>query len=197
MAFEYAIALTGSIATGKSTVATMLSSLGFDVIDADDIAHNVLHEQHKVIAKIFGEELVENKKVDRKALGLIVFSDKKKRKQLEALLHPLIFNEIKKYSIEKDKEKKIYFIDIPLFFETKNYPIEKSLVVYASKEKQLERLMRRNGYNEQEALSRMNAQISIEEKRKWATYVVDNSKDLASVKKEVLKTKEQIVKDFL
>ncbi len=134
-------------------------------------------------------------KVDRKALGSIIFTDSNKRKELEALLHPLIYDEIERLSIEQDKLGKPYFIDIPLFFEGGRYPIEKSLVVYATKEQQLERLMNREGYTKEEALSRINTQIPVEEKRKRASYVIDNSGTLTQLKQECERVKEEILND--
>ena len=196
MAFKYAIALTGSIATGKSTVAKFFSLFGFTIIDADSVSHVVLDEQHKEIEKMFGQGLSQNGKVDRKALGAIVFADKRKRKKLEALLHPLIFNEIKQRSIKEDKFYKPYFVDIPLFFENERYPIGKSLVVYSPKEEQLKRLMLRDGYNEKEAISRIKTQLDVEDKRKRATYVIDNSGDLNQLKHECERVKDMILGDF-
>lgn len=195
MAFKYAIVLTGSIATGKSSTVKLLEASGFHIIDADKIAHKILDEQHEAIAEKFGETLVHEGKVDRKALGAIVFSDHKKRKELEALLHPLIYDEIERLSIEQDRLGKPYFIDIPLFFENKRYPIEKSLVVYTTEEKQLERLMQREGYTKEEALNRIKAQIPVEEKRKLATYVIDNSGTLTQLEKECERVKEEILHD--
>ncbi len=195
MAFKYAVVLTGSIGTGKSTVSKFLSSFGFHIIDADKIAHQILDEQQQSIADMFGESLVREGKVDRKALGAIVFSDSSKRKKLEALLHPLIYNEIERLSAQQDTLEKPYLIDIPLFFEGGRYPIEKSLVVYATKEQQLERLMHRDGYNEDEALDRINTQIPVEEKRKRASYVIDNSGTLTQLQKECERVKEEILND--
>ena len=195
MAFKYAIVLTGSISTGKSTVSKLFSSLGFHIIDADQIAHQVLDEQNQAIAEMFGKALIHQGKVDRKALGAIVFVDSDKRKKLEALLHPLIYNEIERLSAQQDKLGKPYFIDIPLFFEGGRYPIEKSLVVYATKEQQLERLMNREGYTKEEALNRINTQIPVEEKRKRASYVIDNSGTLTQLEKECERVKEEILND--
>ena len=195
MAFEHAIVLTGSISTGKSTTVKLLKAAGFHIIDADTIAHQILDEQHQAIAEMFGSAFVSEGKVDRKSLGAVVFSDEGKRKQLEALLHPLIYDEIKRLSIEEDNLGKPYFIDIPLFFETKRYPIERSLVVYATKEQQLERLINREGYSEEEALKRINTQISIEEKRKLATYVIDNSGTLTQLGQECERVKKEILND--
>jgi len=156
VAFEYAVALTGGIATGKSTVAKFFSFFGFTVIDADNIAHEVLDQQYKAVGKLFGDEVIKNKKVKRKKLGKIVFKDEKKRKELEALVHPLIYEEIERLSEAEDRLVKPYLIDIPLFFETKRYPIEKSLLVYTDKKTQIKRLMHREGYSKKEAKRRID-----------------------------------------
>ena len=193
MAFKYAVALTGSIATGKSTVSKMLTASGFHIIDADQIAHKILDEQYLAIADMFGETLVVGEQVDRKALGTIVFADSAKRKQLEDLLHPLIYDEIERLSMQQDLLRKPYFIDIPLFFEGERYPIEKSLVVYTPPAQQLERLMSRDGYTEEEALDRIKTQNPVEEKRKRARYVIDNSGTLTQLKQECERVKEEIL----
>lgn len=195
MAFKYAIALTGGIATGKSSAAAMLSSLGFHIIDADKIAHQILDEQQQAITDNFGKKFVVQGKVDRKSLGAVVFTDSTKRKKLEELLHPLIYKEIKRLSEQADALQKSYFVDIPLFFESERYSMAKSLVVYASKEQQLNRLMSRDGHNEEEALARIHTQISIEEKRKRASYVIDNSGTLAQLQKECERVKEEMLHD--
>jgi dephospho-CoA kinase len=197
MLFGYAIALTGSISTGKSSAVELLKQRGFHIIDADSIAHQVLDEQYQVIAKEFGEEFVKNKKVDRKSLGSIIFADKKKRKILEELLHPLIYAKITEKAVLLDKRAEPYIVDIPLFFEGGRYAIENVIVVYATKEQQLKRLMQREGYSEEEALLRIEAQIDIEEKRKNATYVIDNSGDLKQLQYETERIREEILGDFL
>lgn len=193
MAFKYAVVLTGSIATGKSTVSKMLTASGFHIIDADQIAHKILEEQQQAVADMFGESLIESARVNRKALGAIVFTDSAKRKQLEDLLHPLIYDEIERLSTQQDLLKKPYFIDIPLFFEGERYPIERSLVIYATETQQLERLMLREGYSQEEALGRIRTQIPVEEKRKRARYVIDNSGTLTQLKQECERVKEEIL----
>lgn len=197
MAFQYAIALTGGIATGKSSATAILSLYGFRFIDADKIAHQILDEQHRAVAEMFGKDLIFGSKVDRKRLGSIIFSDPIKRKMLESLLHPLIYQEIERQSYREDQFKKPYIIDIPLFFEGGRYPVEKSLVVYAAREQQLQRLMQREGYNQMEAICRIDSQMDIEQKRDRATYVIDNSGDLRRLQQECERVKEAILKDFL
>lgn len=193
MAFEYAVALTGGIATGKSTVAKFFSFFGFTVIDADNIAHEVLDQQYKAVGKLFGDEVIKNKKVKRKKLGKIVFKDEEKRKELEALVHPLIYEEIERLSEAEDRLAKPYLIDIPLFFETKRYPIEKSLLVYADKKTQIKRLMHREGYSKKEAKRRIDSQLDIEKKRKKSDYIIDNMDDLNHLKNECERVKEIIL----
>jgi len=196
MAFRYAIVLTGSIATGKSSTAGILKKMGFEIIDADSIAHVILNEQHQQVSEIFGEGIVQKGIVNRKALGAIVFSDKEKRKNLEQLLHPLIYKHIKVLSEKLDNKEVPYFIDIPLFFETNRYPIEKSLVVYTPLKIQLKRLMQRDKTQNVDAQKRIDTQISIEEKVKRASYVIDNSGTLAELERECLRVKEEILGDF-
>jgi len=191
--FEYAVALTGGIATGKSTVIELFVQSGFRIIDADKIAHEILDEKSAVIATHFGEALVVNGKVDRKALGDLVFSDQEKRKILESLLHPLIFERIKEASAKLDKRAEPYIVDIPLYYEGGRYAIDKVIVVYAQGEQQLARLMERDGYSKKEALSRIEAQLDIEEKRINASYVIDNSGNLNQLEFETQRVKDEII----
>jgi len=196
MAFEYAVVLTGGIATGKSTATTILSLLGFRFIDADTIAHAVLDAQHAAVAERFGAELVTEGKVDRKALGAMIFADPQKRRELEALLHPLIEEAIRAQAQKQDALGKPYLIDIPLFFERGAYPIERSVVVFAPAQTQLKRLMDREGFSEAEALQRIEAQMDIEAKRAQATWVIDNTGDLAHLQAECERVKGLILQDF-
>jgi dephospho-CoA kinase len=197
MLFKYAIALTGSISTGKSTAVNILKQTGFHVIDADSISHQILDEQHQNIAEMFGKVFVKEGSVDRKALGNIVFEDPEARRRLEALLHPLIYERIVEKATKMDKRAVPYIVDIPLFFEGGRYAIENVIVVYATKEQQLNRLMEREGYSEEEALSRIDAQIDIEEKRQSASYVIDNSGNLKQLQYETERIREEILGDFL
>jgi len=184
MAYEYAIALTGGIASGKSTVCNLLRLYGLRIIDADAIARQMLDSESDAVSKLFGKEYIVDGKVDRKALGSLIFSDNNARKKLEDLLHPKIRAEIERQSEEQDRLKGPYIVDIPLFFETGNYPIEKVIVVYAPREIQKRRLIDREGLSDEEAEARLNAQIDIEEKKKFATWVIDNSKNLKHLQQE-------------
>lgn len=191
--FKHAIALTGGIATGKSTVCNLLKLHGFLAIDADKIAHKLLDIHSGEIAQMFGAKYVENGKVLRKELGKIIFSNEKEKLKLEAFIHPLIKDEIIKEAAIFEKQKKPYFIDIPLFFEKMHYPIPKSLVVYTPKKLQIKRLMQRDGINEEEATLKISNQMDIEEKKELADLVIDNSSNLKNLQNEV----ERIIKEIL
>lgn len=184
MAFEYAIALSGGIATGKSTVASLLSLNGMRVIDADTISHEILDASSSWVVDTFGYEYVNGSKVDRAKLGTLIFSDAKAKKILEDFLHPKIRDEIEKRSEKQDGFKFPYLIDIPLFFENGAYNIKESVVVYTPPEVQLERFMKRNGYSQEESIRRIASQMPIDEKKKRATWVIDNSQNLKHLQKE-------------
>ncbi len=196
MAFEYAIALTGSIATGKSTVASLMALNGLRVIDADIISHKILDASTSWVKESFGEEFVKNNKVLRTKLGEIIFSDEQAKKTLEDFLHPKIREEILSLANAQDKFKFPYLIDIPLFFENKAYDIKESVVVYTPYELQLERFMKRNSYSKDEADKRVKTQFPIDQKRDMATYVIDNSKNLKHLQNECEKFVETIKEKY-
>lgn len=197
MAFKYAIALTGGIATGKSTVASLLALNGMRVIDADSISHEILDASVSWVKETFGDGYINGSKVDRAKLGSLVFSDAKQKKILEEFLHPKIRDEIEKRSVKQDTFKFPYLIDIPLFFEKGSYDIKESVVVYTPVDIQLERFMKRNGYSEEESLRRINSQMPIDEKKKRATWVIDNSKNLKHLQQEVEDFVENIKAKYL
>jgi len=192
MAYEYAIALTGGIASGKSTVASLLALNGMRVIDADTISHEILDASLDWVEKTFGQEYINGTKVDRAKLGSYIFSHPEAKKTLEAYLHPKIKTEIQKRSEKQDSFKFPYLIDIPLFFENANYDIKESVVVYTPVEIQLERFMKRNGYSKEESLKRIASQMPIDEKKEKATWTIDNAKNLKHLQNEVEQFVEKI-----
>ncbi len=197
MAFEYAIALTGGIATGKSTVASLLALNGMRVIDADSISHKILDDSYIWVGETFGQEYLNGSKVIREKLGTLVFSNSEKKKVLEDFLHPKIRVEIENQSIKQDSFKFPYLIDIPLFFENGAYNIKESVVVYTPKEIQLERYIKRNGYSQEESLKRIASQMPIDEKKFKATWVIDNSKNLKHLQQECEEFVDKIKAKYL
>jgi dephospho-CoA kinase len=191
--FKNAIVLTGGIATGKSTVANLFKLHGFLCIDADAIAHTLLDENAATIAELFGSQYVENNRVLRKKLGELIFSNEEEKQKLESFIHPLIKKSIEKESELFEANNKPYLIDIPLFFEKRNYDIKESIVVYTPKEIQVKRLASRDKSSHEDALLRIENQMDIEEKKKLGNYIIDNSKDLGNLVAEVERVKNEIL----
>lgn len=185
MEFLNAIALTGGIATGKSTVCNFLKLHGFLIIDADKIAHEILNQEYRQIIELFGPQYVQNTQVNRKMLGMLIFNNKNEKKKLELLLHPLIKEEIIKQAAIFESQNKPYIIDIPLFFETNNYPIRRSVVVYTPRLLQISRLCQRDNISQEEAIVKISNQMDIENKKDLATYIIDNSSNLKHLQQQI------------
>ena len=191
--FQYAVVLTGGIATGKSTVASLFALHGFLTIDADKIAHKLLDIHYEEIAKLFGSEYVQDGVVLRKKLGGLIFNNINEKTKLEEFIHPLIKEEIIESAKIFESQKKPYLIDIPLFFERQHYDIKNSIVVYTPKQMQIERLTKRDNSTKEEALSRIDNQMDIEKKKTMATYIIDNTKDLNHLQNEVERVKSLLI----
>jgi len=176
------VGLTGGISTGKSTVSKYLIKKGFEVIDADKIAKRALDKEsfsYNEIVKYFGQEILdENKNIDRKKMGSIIFSNKEKRNKLNEIVHPFVFESIKQRILESKNE--IIFLDIPLLFETynsyKKYNIlfDYIIVVETSLDIQLERLINRDNISEELARQKINSQMSIKDKIERADIIINN-----------------------
>ena len=193
--FPNAYVITGSIASGKSTVVNLLKERGFSVIDADVIAHEQLEICKGEIVEVFDEQILDEAgKIERKKLGAIVFREPKKLKNLEQILHPKIKAEIFFIASQLERLGQVYFVDIPLFFEKKErYDEFKNVaVIYAPKELLLSRLMSRNGLSLEDAKARVELQIDIEQKKKMAKFVINNSNDRENLKLELEKFLKQI-----
>ena len=175
------IGLTGSIGTGKSTIANKFSDLEIPVVDADLIAREVVElgkEAYKDIVATFGEEILQhNQTLDRKALGKIVFNDESKRKQLNAIIHPAIRKEMLRQRDEwVQRGKECVVLDIPLLYESGlTHFVDKVIVVYVDPDVQLHRIIARDESTEEEAKSRINSQMPIKEKAEKADAVIDNN----------------------
>lgn len=186
MNLNFAIALSGGIASGKSTIGSLLSLKGFKIIDLDKITHNLLSLHVNKIKNLFGDEYVNGSHVNKDKLAKLIFNDPKQKQKLEDFLHPLIRKECESEALKLEKFKVPYFIDIPLFFEKQEfYPLKYSVLIYAPKQTQIQRLMNRQNLNEKEAIIRINNQMDIENKKNLASFVVDNSQDLGHLQDEV------------
>lgn len=174
------IGLTGGIATGKTTVSKYLQSLGIKVIDADLIAREVLDLYPEILQYLkerYGDRVIKDGKLDRKALGKIVFQNKEDRRSYLQVIMPRIRQEIEKRLEESVDE--ITVLDAPLLFEEGFHKdVDLTITVYADESVQLQRLRERDGYTEEEARNRISAQMDLKEKRNLSTYVLNNSGSL-------------------
>ena len=193
------IGITGGIATGKSTIVKYLLRMGNIIIDADKISREIIEEK-EIIEKIvdeFGKEIIKSKKIDRPKLRELVFNDEEKLKKLNAITHPAILNKIN-LEIEKNKDKKIIFVDIPLLYEVgfeKN--VDKVLVVYSSYEIQLKRLMERDNISYDLAQNMIKSQMNLKEKIDKADYIIDNNGNLKEFEDKIMKNYKLIKKEAI
>lgn len=200
MSFKHGVVITGLIGSGKSTVCALLKERGYEIICADSIAHEILKLNASRVTQLFGTQLLSGSKVDRKALGAIVFANPSAKKSLEELLHPLIFDRICFLSNELEKTGKLYFVDIPLFFESggkAKYDFATSLLVYAPKELCLKRILLRDKADETSANTRINSQMDIEKKRALADFVLENTSDLSRLEKSLDNVLKEIKNSIL
>ena len=176
---DFLVALTGGIASGKSTVGSFLAELGATVIDSDQVAREVVingsHGADQII-EAFGQALYETGELDRKALAELVFGDNSKRKQLEQILHPLIQSRSKQLFSETDG---IVVYMIPLLVESEsNYAFDAIVTVEAGEDNQLQRLMEFRGMKNDEALMRINSQATRHERIEVSDIVIDSNCDI-------------------
>jgi dephospho-CoA kinase len=196
------LGLTGGIACGKSTAAKMFVELGCIVIDADKVAREVVRpgeEGLELAVQRFGKGILDpNGELDRKALGAIVFADEQARLDLNSILHPRIRSRMEeKKQAAKLLKPPCIIMDIPLLFESKlKHTVEAVTVVYVPESLQLTRLMLRDGLTKDEAQARIDSQLGIEEKRKLADYVIDNSGSIEATHQQVLQLFSQVTKDI-
>jgi dephospho-CoA kinase len=186
------LGVTGSIGTGKSTVAKMLEELGAPMIDSDILSREVMKPgkpAYRDIVSYFGKEvLLKNKTLNREKLKEIVFRDMEKRKKLESFTHPRIleayFDQVERFS-QKKGPLIIQFV-VPLLIEVHWQALfDQLLMVYAPEEVQLKRIMARDGITEEMAMKIIRSQMSAEEKKGYCDLVVDNSGTLKETRKQV------------
>ena len=196
------VGLTGGIVVGKSTVASMFRDLGAKIIDADKLGHSVILPNKpawKKIVKIFGKDILQNDlTIDREKLGKIVFANQALLKKLNEVTHPEITKIIKKeINLARNaasNQGKVLIVDAALIYEAKiDRFMDKIIVVYIDKDKQIKRLIKRNNLSKEEALQRIKSQMPMKEKVKMTDYVIDNSNSLDKTREQVEKIWKSLV----
>ncbi|XP_014258472.1 uncharacterized protein LOC106671964 [Cimex lectularius] len=193
----YIVGLTGGIASGKSTVSKILKEAGIPVVDADFHARRVVEPGRKAWKKIkaeFGDKILKsNGQLDREQLGMLIFQDRAKRRRLNEITHPEIYKEMFWESIKCFYEGHAFIVlDLPLLFESGTMVdyCHKIIVVTCEPEQQLERLLLRDNLTERSARMRIESQMSLDEKARQASFVIDNSGTIEDTQTQV----EQLIR---
>lgn len=186
------IGLTGGIGSGKSTVSQILAELGAHVLDADKLGHQAYEPNTQTwsdVVATFGEDLVQyNQEIDRRKLGGIVFGDPSAMKKLTDIMWPRMYDMVKQL-IEEQKalETKVMVVEAAILLEAEWTPlVDQVWVTVSSEDSVIRRLQERNGMTEEQARSRMNAQMSSEERIKHADEVIHNDSGLDALKEAVV-----------
>ncbi len=191
------VGLTGNIASGKSIVQSYIEKKGIPVIDADWICHRLMDDNEEVIEKVKklfeGKDIfLEDGRLGRHKIGLIVFSDPEKMEALEDILHPLVEKKILEF-FEENEGEEIVVASVPLLFEENMQNLfDRTILVCADKKIRLQRLMTRRGYPLEHAIERINAQVSQEEKRNLADFIIENNNNLIELETQIEKTLERL-----
>ena len=188
------IGLTGGIACGKSTVSTILKSLGAKILDADAMAHELMQPKQplwNLYVSHWGDRILKQPggTLDRRAIGAIVFGNPAERQWLDSAAHPILLKEAqRRLEVFKKQHAKVAVLDVPLLFESGwDCLADEIWVTSVSEDVQLQRLMARNGWTEDEARARIAAQMPLAEKRARADVVLDNSGMLDELRQQVTK----------
>ncbi len=184
------LGLTGGIGSGKTMVGRMFTQLGAELIDADQLAREVVEPGQPALEEIaegFGPSvLLPNGRLDRHKLGGIIFADASARARLNAIMHPRIRERMEAAMIARREREGVLILDIPLLFENaRTGLVEKVIVVWVDPETQYRRLIGRGGLTADEARQRIAAQMPLEQKRALADYVIDNTGSREATRQQV------------
>jgi dephospho-CoA kinase len=186
------VGLTGGVATGKSTVAKMFKQCGAVVIDADELAHDVVRAGKpawREIVSLFGKAVLnQDRSLNRQTLGNIVFRNPKKRRQLESIIHPRVAREQARLTRQaaRTDPSAVVIYDVPLLFEVGiDKRVDQTIVVTADRETQIARLKNRNGLSRAEAIRRIKSQMPLAKKKQLANYILDGTVPLNALSETV------------
>ena len=184
------IGITGGIASGKSTVVAEIRKHGYQVIDADQVVHELQAKGGKLYQALcnwLGTDILqENGELDRKKLGQLIFSSKDMLEKSSRLQNGIIREELARRRDELAKTQKVFFMDIPLLIEHDYMDwFDDIWLVHLDEKTQLERLVMRNHFSKEEAKKRMASQMSTEAKKPYADKLLDNSGDLTELKAQI------------
>lgn len=193
------VGLTGGVATGKSTVARLFKEQGARVIDADQLARDAVKPGKPAwrdIVRIYGREiLLPNRTIDRRRLAGVVFAQRSRLRQLNAIVHPRVAREQARQTrlIAREAPDAVVIYDVPLLFEAGvDARVRRVIVVTADRATQMRRLKERNGLGPAEAVRRLRSQMSLREKVRRADYVIDGTRQISDLRQDVKRVYEEL-----
>ncbi len=195
------VGLTGGIASGKSTVTHFFKTQGAHIVDADQICHELILVGNKAYLEVtdtFGKQILDaDGEINRGKLGHIIFQDAQKRERLNKILHPLVFEQLKKEQerLCAENPQSVLVFDAPLLIESQAHQwMDWVILVYVDERTQKSRLMQGRSFTEREAQLRITAQMPLEEKRAFADEIIDNRKPVNEVQSEICTLYQRLLK---
>lgn len=193
------VGLTGGIGSGKTLVASIFENLGAIIIDADILCRELVMPGQPAlqeIAQTFGHDILDSAgELDRKKLASTVFQDAKRKKALEKILHPLVFAEEQRFyrAIRQQNPQALVIIDAALLIESGNYKcVDKVILVACDEENQIQRVLKRGGFNREEVIDRIRSQMALAEKKKFADYIIENDSTEEHLRESVQKLSQNL-----
>ena len=187
------IAISGNIASGKSTVQRIIIEKGYKVLDTDEVSHDILSVKNKNLYEAFKNyDVFENGEISRKKVGNIIFSDMIAKQKIESIMHLQITEKIKDF-FENNKNEEMVFVGIPLLFEANmEYLFDKIIFIYTNDNIRLERLIKRNNYTIEYAKKRIECQINQDKKVSKSDFLIYNN----GTKKELIEQTEKVLNNI-
>lgn len=188
------VGITGILGSGKTTVSEIIRKMGFEVISCDKIVNDLLKKKRIIneFKKILGNEVLINGRINKEKVREIIFNDTSKKREIENLLHPIVFKKIKEKILDIKKKGGIIFIEIPLLFETRSERLFNKIIVVSAPLKEIKKRLI-GKYSAEEIEKIWKSQLPLSYKKKRADYVLNNSGLISKTNKEV----KNIIKDLL
>ena len=188
------VAISGNIASGKTTVQTQIQKRGYKVLDTDDVSKELLTVENKELFDAFKDyDVFENKEFSRYKMGQLIFSEEKARELIAEIMHPQIKEKMLEF-FEENSSENIAFVGIPLLFEANMQDLfDKIIFVYTDDDIRLHRLIKRNNYTKEHAIARIKSQMPQDDKVKLSDYVINNNGTQVELENQVIDLLNELI----
>ena len=188
------VAISGNIASGKTTVQTQIQKRGYKVLDTDDVSKELLTVENKELFDAFKDyDVFENKEFSRYKMGQLIFSEEKARELIAKIMHPQIKEKMLEF-FEENSSENIAFVGIPLLFEANMQDLfDKIIFVYTDDDIRLHRLIKRNNYTKEHAIARIKSQMPQDDKVKLSDYVINNNGTQVELENQVIDLLNELI----